>query len=81
MNEHQQNFRLAAANAFIESLDQLQTIGALEHQPTESECQSEGSVSSTNPTQSKMWEEVAADLDAFFGDTQPSPTGIWDEES
>ncbi|HEY9670703.1 MAG TPA: hypothetical protein V6D11_04615 [Waterburya sp.] len=81
MNEHQQNFRIAAAKAFIESLDQLQTIGALEHQPTESECQPEGSVSSTNSTQAKIWDEVAADLDAFFGDTQSSQAGIWGEES
>jgi hypothetical protein len=81
MNEHQQNFRIAAAKAFIESLDQLQTIGALEHQSAESECQPKGSVYSTNPTQAKMWDEVAADLDAFFGDTQSSQAGIWGEES
>lgn len=81
MKEHQQNFRIVAAKAFSESLDQLQSIGALEHQPTESECQPEGSVSSTSPTQDKAWDEVAADLDAFFGDTQPSQAGIWGEES
>lgn len=81
MDEHQQNFRIAAAKAFSESLEQLQSIGALEHQSAESEYQSKGSVSSTNSTQAKMWEDVAADLDAFFGDTQPSQTGILGEES
>ncbi len=81
MDEHQQNFRITAAKAFIESLDQLQTIGATEHQPTESECQPQGCASSTNPTNAKMWDEAAADLDAFFGDTLPSQPGILGEES
>ena len=81
MHEHRpQNLRNAAARAFRESLEQLQNILPPEPQTAESDFQSEGELSSHNQTNTQIWEEAAADLDAFFGDPEPSPTGPLDEE-
>jgi hypothetical protein len=67
MHEHQQDLRIAAARAFMESLEQLQNISAPEHQNTKSDNQ--------------IWAEAAADLDAFLGDEESLQTEIFDEES
>ncbi len=67
------NQRIAAARAFKESLDQLQDILAQERPTTKSnksESHRSGDRSSQNSFDLKMLEEAAADLDAFFGDTE-----------
>lgn len=70
MNENQPNLRIAAARDFLESLNQLENILAPEHQPAESECQPKNNNLPINePTHSEMLEQMAADLDAFFGDS------------
>ncbi|MBE9127469.1 hypothetical protein IQ258_15210, partial [Coleofasciculus sp. LEGE 07081] len=61
MSKPQPNLRTAAARAFVESLDQLQTILA-EETPT--------SDPQPQKLDMKVWEEAAADLDEFFGDVQ-----------
>ncbi|HEY9666346.1 MAG TPA: hypothetical protein V6C91_06045 [Coleofasciculaceae cyanobacterium] len=70
MHEHQRNRRLDAARAFTESLEQLQTILTPEQTASKSEFSSDGIYSSKNQPDSQVLEEVAADLDDFFGDTQ-----------
>lgn len=81
MHEHQQNQRIAASRAFMESLDQLQNILAQEHQTAEPESSSAGNCSLDSWTDANVLEEAAADLDAFFGDTQPLEDRILGEES
>lgn len=71
MHEHEQNQRMNAARAFAESLDQLQRILAQEAQAAEYESQPRNDQSSTSWTVLEAWEDAAADLDQFFGDTQP----------
>lgn len=68
MPEPQQNQRSAAARAFIESLDQLQNILAQEPQTAESEYQGSGVHSAEHPSDLKLLEDAAADLDNFFGE-------------
>lgn len=67
MHEHQQYLRIAAARAFRESLEQLEKISTSEHQNPKSD--------------SQIWEETAADLDAFLGDEESLPAEISDEDS
>jgi hypothetical protein len=67
MHEHQQDSRIAAARAFMESLEQLKIISASEHQTTKSD--------------SQIWEEAAADLDAFLGDDESLQAEMFDRES
>lgn len=67
MHEHQQDLRIAAARAFRESLEQLQNISAPEHQNTKSNTQ--------------IWEEAAADLDAFLGEAESLQAEMLDQES
>ena len=75
MHEHQRNRRLDAARAFTESLEQLQTILTAEQTASKSEFSSDCIHSSKNQPESQVLEEVAADLDEFFGDTQQPPQG------
>lgn len=70
MHEHQRNRRLDAAKAFKESLDQLQTILTPEQTASQSKFPSDGMHSSKNQPDAHVLEEVVADLDEFFGDTQ-----------
>ena len=68
MHEHRpQNLRNAAARAFRESLEQLEDILASEPQTADSDV--------------KIWEEAAADLDAFFDEEESPQAGMLDEES
>ena len=81
MHEPQQNRRNEAAKAFVESLDQLENL--LGHTSEPPQLKSRRSPSKSPPPQSKssqsddgifdldLLEEAAADLDAFFGDTEP----------
>jgi hypothetical protein len=75
MDEHQQNRRTAADRVFMESLNQLQDILAPDPQASESGFESADSLRTTSPTNAKIWEEAAADLEAFFSDKEPS-TGM-----
>lgn len=68
MQEHPQNPRISATNAFMESLDQLHHILAQEHQLSESEPPSEHEPEVLFETDAHILDEVAADLEAFFGD-------------
>ena len=70
MHEHQHNQRTAAAKAFIESLDQLQNILAQESQTVESEYQGSEVHSAEHPSDLKLLEDAAADLDNFFGEQE-----------
>jgi hypothetical protein len=81
MHDHQQNQRIAAARAFMESLSQLQNIWEAEHQSAESGCQSECEFSEQNQTDSNIWEEAVADLDAFLGDQELPQAEMLDEEN
>ncbi len=81
MHEHQQNRRIAAARAFNESLEQLQNILPPEPQSAESDLHSEGHLSLEKRADAKIWEEAAADLDAFFRDSEPPQAGVWNDES
>ncbi|MEW6494093.1 MAG: hypothetical protein AB1589_16505 [Cyanobacteriota bacterium] len=72
MNEHQQNLRIAAARDFMESLNQLENILAPEYQAAESEYQPEDAFSAKEQANSEILEQMAADLDAFFGDASDS---------
>ncbi len=81
MHEHQDNRRIDAARAFMESLDQLQNILAQERQAAESESHSSGNSSSSSWADSKLLEDAAADLDAFFGDAQSLEEEMPGEES
>ena len=81
MHEHQQNPRIDAARAFRESLDQLQNILPAEPQPAECDLQPEGCLSLEKQTDAKIWEEAAADLDAFFRDLETPQLRMWDDES
>ncbi len=70
MNENQPNLRIAAARDFLESLNQLENILAPEQQSAESEGQPKNNNLPINePTNSEILEQMAADLDAFFGDS------------
>jgi hypothetical protein len=80
MHKHQPNQRIAAARAFMDSLDQLQDILAQEHQIAESESPSSGNCSSNSSTGAEVLEEAAADLETFFGDTQSLEEGMLGEE-
>ncbi|NEQ23231.1 MAG: hypothetical protein F6K28_29570 [Microcoleus sp. SIO2G3] len=80
MHEHPQNLRISAARAFMDSLDQLENILAQESQSTELEFQLDDSHSSTSETDLTVWEEAAADIEQFFGETQlPEDEGLEDE--
>ncbi len=80
MHEHPQNLRISAARAFMDSLDQLENILAQESQTTELEFQLDDSHSSTSETGLTVWEEAAADIEQFFGETQqPEDGGLGDE--
>ncbi|HEY9638520.1 MAG TPA: hypothetical protein V6D14_34370 [Coleofasciculaceae cyanobacterium] len=68
--EYQQNRRIDASRAFMESLDQLQNILAQERQTAESESQSPENTSSNSWSNLKLLEEAAADLDEFFGEQE-----------
>lgn len=68
MQEHSQNPRISATNAFMESLDQLHQILAQEHQLSKSASSSEHEQELLIETDAHILDEVAADLDAFFGD-------------
>lgn len=68
MQEHPQNPRMSATNAFMKSLDQLHQILAQEHQLTDSEWSLERKPQSLSEADAHILDEVAADLDAFFGD-------------
>lgn len=79
MHEPQQNHRNEAARAFVESLDQLEHL--LGHdspaQSTSRPASWKSPTSQSKSTQSdddvfdlNLLEEAAADLDAFFGDTE-----------
>jgi len=76
MHEHEQNQRMNANRAFAESLDQLQNILKQEAPSAESESLSLSDKFSDSWTVLQAWEDAAADLDQFFGDTQP----LGDEE-
>lgn len=71
MHEHEQNRRIDAARAFAESLDQLQKILTQEAQAAEAESLTQSAKSSDSRKILQAWEDAAADLDQFFGDTQP----------
>ena len=79
MDEHQQDRRRAAARAFTESLNQLQNILTQEAETSESKLQPESLGSSNNWSESKAWEDAAADLDLFFGDDQSLEDGLAEE--
>jgi hypothetical protein len=68
MDEHQHNPRVTAAKAFIESLDQLQTILASESPKADTQLDPENAPYSPSQTNPEILEEAAADLDAFFGE-------------
>lgn len=81
MHEPQQNRRNEAARAFVESLDELEHL--LGHDsPAQSKSRPASWKSPTSQSKStqsddddvfdlNLLEEAAADLDAFFGDTEP----------
>ncbi len=86
MRESQENHRNEAARAFVESLDQLENLLGHTSPPPQSKSRPASLKSSTPQSktpQSKsaqsdddvfdldLLEEAAADLDAFFGDTEP----------
>lgn len=81
MHEHPQNLRISAARAFMESLDQLQNILEQESQTTEPEFQLDDSDLLTSDTDLTVWEEAAADIEQFFGETQRSGEGGLEHES
>lgn len=81
MHEHQPNQRSAAARAFMESLKQLQNICPAEPQPAESDFPTECDLSLESETDTKIWEEAGADLDAFFGDLELLQNEMLDQES
>lgn len=81
MDEHPQDLRNSAARAFMQSLGQLQNILAQESQTPEPEFQLDDSHSSTSEIDLTVWEEAAADIEQFFGETQPSEEGRLDEQS
>jgi len=79
MHEPQPNRRNEAARAFVESLDQLENL--LGHDsPAQSKSRPASRKSPTSQSKStqsdddifdlNLLEEAAADLDAFFGDTE-----------
>lgn len=72
MDEHQQNRRTAADRAFMESLNQLQDILAPDPQASKSGFGSADSRCTNSQTNAKIWEDAAADLEAFFSDKEPS---------
>jgi hypothetical protein len=80
MHDPQQNERLAAARAFMESLDQLQNILAHESQTSESESHWQSEHASSDWDDPMLLEDAAADLDEFFGDAQ-SQEELFGEES
>jgi hypothetical protein len=80
MQEHQPNLRSAADRAFRESLEQLENILPPEPQTAESDFHSEGDFPAKSQPDSKLWEEAAADLDAFFQDNPLPLAEMSDEE-
>lgn len=74
MQEHQPNLRSAADRAFRESLEQLENILPPEPQTAEGDCPSR------SPSDSNLWEEAGADLDAFLENTYLPQTDLLDEE-
>lgn len=80
MQEHQPNLRSAADRAFRESLEQLENILPPEPQTAESDFPLEGDFPSRSQPDSNLWEEAAADLDAFWEDTDLPQAGMLDEE-
>lgn len=74
MREPQDNHRTEAARAFVESLDQLQNL--LGNESLYLQSKSHPATSKSSSLDDKVFdltllEEVAADLEQFFGDTQP----------
>lgn len=80
MQEHPQNPRISATNAFMESLDQLHHILAQEHETSKSEPPSEGEQELLSESDAQILDEVAADLDAFLGDATLPETEDLDEK-
>ena len=80
MQEHQPNLRSAADRAFRESLEQLENILPPEPQTAESDYPIKGDFPSRSQPDSKLWEEAAADLDAFFEDKHLPQAGMLHEE-
>lgn len=74
MQEHQPNLRSSADRAFRESLEQLENILPPDDQTAESD------FPSRSQPDSNLWEEAAADLDAFWEDTHLPQAGMLDEE-
>ncbi|MEQ9667548.1 hypothetical protein [Coleofasciculus sp. G2-EDA-02] len=80
MREPQQNHRNEAAKAFVESLDQLENLLGHPSPPPQSPSRRSSSKAPTPQSKSSqsdddifdldLLEEAAADLDAFFGDTE-----------
>ena len=81
MHEHQQNQRIAAAKAFIESLDQLQNILAQEPQTAESSSLKPSVHSANARSDQQLLEEAGAELDTFFGAQEQLEKGALDEEA
>lgn len=80
MQEHQPNLRSAADRAFREALEQLENILPPDPQTAESDFPLEGDFPSRSQPDSKLWEEAAADLDAFLQDKHLPQAGMLDEE-
>jgi hypothetical protein len=80
MHEHPQNLRSSADRAFMESLDQLQNILAQESQTTEPEFQLDDRHLLSSETELTVWEEAAADIEQFFGETQLPEEGGLDDK-
>lgn len=80
MQEHQPNLRSSADRAFREALEQLENILPPDDQTAESDFPLEGDFPSRSQPDSNLWEEAAADLDAFWGDTHLPQAGMLDEE-
>lgn len=80
MPKPEQNSRITAARAFMESLDQLQNILVVEDQDVGSQTLSSSNDSSSSWTDLNALEDAVADLDAFFGN-EKSPEARVDEEN
>jgi hypothetical protein len=81
MDKPQKNLRLAAAKAFMESLEELENILA-QDRPTSGK--SPSNTSTDSPSESlidlSLLEEVAADLDLFFGEEELLKDGEKNDE-
>lgn len=70
MDDPQQNLRMAAAKAFMESLEELENILAQDRPPSESPSPQSAKSASEASVDLSLLEEVAADLAEFFGDEE-----------